>query len=207
MVQTTPTNAVGGVSTRQANLPPTSQQANTDALPAIVPLLASTAQAQARHEQGSSTQQRLRNLQRSNSVSSLPNPYDAYDPERTLPPAPPSDSNHSHNHSSEYAALLALAASSPTSPTETSHPPSSYVAPTDLSRGSTHASSSSRLSTSSLLHSEIQTYQKRLEAHHEKELAARGESSMSQPGYPAIPSDPPPMYTENLHAASSTSDT
>lgn len=206
MVQTTPTNAVGGVSTRLANLPPTgSQQINTDALPAIVPLLAPTGEA--RHDQGSSTQQRLRNLQRSNSVSSLPNPYDVYDPERTLPPAPPSDSNHSHNHSSEYAALLALAASSPTSPTETSHPPSSYVAPTDLSRGSTHASSSSRLSTSSLLHSEIQTYQKRLEAHHEKELAARGEPSISQPGYPVVPSDPPPMYTENLHAASSTSDT
>lgn len=203
MVQATPTNAIGAVSTRQANLPPTgSQQTNTGALPAIVPLLAPTGEA--RHEQVFSTQQRLRNLQRSNSVSSLPNPYDAYDPERTLPPAPPSDSGHSHNHSSEYAALLALAASSPT---ETSHPPSSYVSPTDLSRGSTHASSSSRLSTSSLLHSEIQTYQKRLEAHHEKELAARGESSLSQPGYPAVPSDPPPMYTENLHAASSTGDT
>ena len=108
MTQKPSGGAVTAAAARQGNLSP-SEPDHTD-LPPTVPLLA---------QQGA-IQQRLRNLRLSESVTSLPNPYDLYDPERTLPPAPPSASSHS-----DHAALLALAAAD--APSASSHPPSSYL--------------------------------------------------------------------------------
>ncbi|KAF7793781.1 hypothetical protein EIP86_004902 [Pleurotus ostreatoroseus] len=127
-----------------------------------------------------------RNLARSASVSSLPNPYDTeYDAagslplsrahasaaERDLPPLPDSST---------------LSTSRPLSETS-----SSYF--TDLSRGQTYTSHHTTATTATRmsLHDEMAQYQKRLEVHHEKEMnsAQAGEGS-------GVLADPPPEYRE-----------
>jgi hypothetical protein len=231
-----PSNTTSGAdAVRHANVPP-SQSTVAETLP-ILPLTA--AHHEPSHERDNSQPEfYMRNLQRSASISSMPNPYDMYNPDRDLPFVPPSQSSQSdhaellaampassthaaHSHSpSSFATNLTrgltrdtnssivssnqhshledsqLLAAIPSSdiPTESSHPRSSFA--TNLSRGTTQATSNSRLSSASLLHSEMHNYQKRLEAHHEKELAMQQEPD--DLAGPSIPSDPPPLYTENV---------
>lgn len=121
----------------------------------------------------------MRNLARSVSISSLPNPHDPeYDAtgipplsrtsvtDRDLPPLPESTISHSVHPPSEES--------------------SSYLS--DLSRGQTYASRHTTATTATRmsLHDEMAQYQKRLEVHHEKELGNGGGSG--------LPVDPPPVY-------------
>lgn len=164
-------------------------QPDNSSWPAI-PLLAPQAQSQG--ERHSETNL-YRSLERTPSVSSLPNPYDAYVPERDLPPVP-------------------MAEPSPMSrePIAELHPPSgigsAYSYDEVLARGRTQASTTSRVSTASDLLSEMANYQKRLEAHHEKELSARDEEGEEEQmlGTSSAPADPPPSYQEDVALSSTT---
>lgn len=123
----------------------------------------------------------MRNLERSTSISSLPNPHDQEeDPmlrpffmqhlDRALPPLPES-------------------------PTTVSSRPNSSTAAADLSRGLTQTShrTTATTGTRSSLHDEMAAYQKRLEIHHEKEMNTRDDVGGS-----GMPSDPPPVYQEAI---------
>lgn len=136
-------------------------------------------------------QYHFNNLQRSSSTSSMPNPYETYNPDRDLPPVPT-------EHISEPAASLENPTSeqfdslAEISPSSSRH--RSYT--TGLTRGTTQTTSSTRASTYSQLHTEMESYQKRLEAHHEKEAAEQ--SSTDAMGSTSMPVDPPPSYSENV---------
>ncbi|KIP06602.1 hypothetical protein PHLGIDRAFT_13763 [Phlebiopsis gigantea 11061_1 CR5-6] len=135
-------------------------------------------------------------LNRSASVSSLPNPHEdeaAADPDdirnRDLPPTP---------NPLNLRDLGPHRASTAFSATTSSYPPSSFFDPVaELTRGSTSRTATSRAST---LHSEMASYQKQLEAHHEKEMQVRDDAGGSR-----VPLEPPPEYQERL-LSGSTSD-
>ncbi|KAI0686366.1 hypothetical protein BC835DRAFT_461032 [Cytidiella melzeri] len=174
-------DAVEADATRSSNIP-ASRYANGEAVPNI-PLL--VPHGDPGDEQGKAVQH-LRNLQRSRSISSMPNPYDFYNPERNLPPVPPNNSS-----SLEHAELLAASPSSMPSPTS---PFTSSYRESSLTRGDMQVTSSTHMPSASLLHAEMRNYEKRLEAHHEKELAMAGNAH--ELAGPSIPADPPPSYTE-----------
>jgi hypothetical protein len=234
MVEKHADTTAGANAVRLANVP-SSQSTGGETLP-ILPIAAAHLDP-GHKDEDPQPEYPMRNLRRSGSISSMPNPYDMYNPDRDLPSVPASQSSqsahtdllaavptsgihafHSHppssfttspsgalsrntssliapsgHHSQLEDAQHLAAISSSNNPTEFAHPPSSFV--TNLSRGTTQTTNSSRLSSASLLHSEMHNYQKRLEAHHEKELAMQQDPD--DLAGPSIPSDPPPLYTEN----------
>ncbi|KAJ3537832.1 hypothetical protein NM688_g6616 [Phlebia brevispora] len=125
----------------------------------------------------------MRDLVRSASISSLPNPHDpdynastglpllrANHAERDLPPLPKFPNSSAARSAEDETPLLV-----------------------ELSRGPTSVSrrTASTTGTRMSLHDEVALYQKRLEAHHEKEIGA----SAAEEGF-RIPVDPPPEYRE-----------
>lgn len=198
---------IGAMNSSHANVLSTLRpHSGIDSLsPSILPLLAN-------HDHSEETEDHhqpvtYRNLQRSTSSSSLPNPYDSYNANRNLPPVPAAGDR---DHAASTAALLATpSATTSYSPTDSSSLSDSrrpsYTA--ILSRDFTQTSTASRLSSGSTLHSEIATYQKRLEAHHEKEMAVMreeaDEGNEGGIGGSSIPLDPPPSYQEDPNAPTS----
>ncbi|EKM54342.1 uncharacterized protein PHACADRAFT_196773 [Phanerochaete carnosa HHB-10118-sp] len=128
--------------------------------------------------------------------SSLPNPHDIHnepllartthsDRDRDLPPTPV-----------ECVNVPEARGLSDSSSSRSSHLPSSFSDPaTFLTRGDTNRT---RASTASMLHSEMAAYQKRLEAHHEKEMQVRDDAGPSG----GLPFEPPPVYQEMLPTGS-----
>lgn len=177
------------------NIPPST--ANIDS--AAVPLVA--AAALAGHAGHRTRESSGADLMRSPTTSSLPNPHDMHDEpllmptmhssrnvDRDLPPVPV-----------EHTDVPDVSRLSSTFSSRSSYPPSSFSDPAAfLTRGNT---SRTTASTASTLHSEMAVYQKRLEAHHEKEMQARDDAAPSG----GLPLEPPPEYQETL-PMNSTSD-
>lgn len=103
------------------------------------------------------------------------------DRDRDLPPTP---ADYTHMQES----LSGSPSSFPTTPIA--------AAAALLARGPTTRTTAT---TSSTLHDEMAAYQKRLEAHHEKELQARDDG---EPSSALLPLDPPPEYRESLPTGS-----
>ncbi|GJE94902.1 hypothetical protein PsYK624_110780 [Phanerochaete sordida] len=168
------------------NMPPSTAEVGSGA---VMPLVAAAALA-SRGKQPSGA-----NITRSATRSSLPNPYDANDEpllantnrvnrDRDLPPTP-----------AHYA-------NAPT--TSLSGSPSSFPAASDanvaafLARENTNRTTRTSAST---LHDEMAAYQKRLEAHHEKEMQVRDDHSVDGPSS-MMPLEPPPEYRESIPTGS-----
>ena len=152
-----------------------------------VPLVASVTVRQHEHAVATSSHSH------SSSVSSLPNPHEEESSHlqdirnRELPPTP--GTSDFCNPEEQHTFITLSATSSP--------PPSTFDLLTVLTRGPTSSTTTSR---TSMLHSEMAAYQKRLEAHHEKEMQVRDDVGGS-----SVPLEPPPEYREQL-SATSTSD-
>lgn len=173
-------------------------------MPAVLPMLLDSKSGRQGYD-GSAEAPKpsiTRDLRRSASTSSLPNPHDNLmsdlqrrsgledERERELPPLPAeSDTPRSSDRTSLTTFDSRIRYPSLTAPHR------------NLARETTQNSTSSRVSTASTLHSEMVTYQKRLEAHHEKAMQARDdidELDAEGSGAQGIPREPPPSYQEEV---------
>lgn len=184
--------------------PPAFPHASANGQVAAMALAAGAASHTGNGTQGSQPVTLARNISRPASVSSLPNPHEYHDEphdshatyvnrDRALPPTPPETSD-GHTTNQHRSSLSGFSASGPSSTSSSSGPPSAFTDPS-LYRNSTFSTTTS--GGASRLHSEMATYQKRLEVHHEKELLVRDEEAGG-----GVPLEPPPMYQENLPSTS-----